>query len=342
MALRVSKTGGIGVTARAEAIALLMIALCLLGAGNLRPKSRQKGQQDMSHVGTRIRAMWHGAMIHKHWYKQWIVLAIVAFACAWKPANADILPRSSDSTGFPMLATTDLLGSAASFAVLGGSTVTNTGPSVIQGNLGVSPGSAVTGFPPGQVTHGSIHAGDAVAANAQHAVTTAYNTLAGMAPTTNLTGQDLGGLTLTPGVYRFDSSAQLTGALTLNALGNPNALFVFQIGSALTTASASSVLMTNGADDCNVYWQVGSSATLGTTTAFQGSILAQTSITLDTGATMQDGRALAQNGAVTLDSNLITVPDCHSNLVPEPQSIALFFGGGLPFLGLAVRRRMNR
>ncbi len=140
-------------------------------------------------------------------------------------------------------------------------------------------------------------------------MTTAYNTLAGMACNTDLTGQDLGGLTLTPGVYCFSSSAQLTGNLTLDAQGNSQALFVFQIGSTLTTATNASVVVINGGQDCNVSWQVGSSATLGTATAFVGNILALTSITLNTTASVS-GRVLARNGAVTLDNNAITVPPC--------------------------------
>jgi hypothetical protein len=201
------------------------------------------------------------------------------------------------------------LGTAQSFAVLGGSTVTNTNtPTVITGNLGVSPGSAVTGFPPGIVTGGSIHAADSVAAQAQSDLTTAYNAVVSTPCTVDLTGQNLGGLTLTPGVYCFSSSAQLTGTLTLNALGNPNALFIFKMGSTLTTASASSVVVINpgSGSNCNVFWQVGSSATLGTGTSFLGNILALTSITLNTGASVT-GRVLARNGAVTLDDNHVTV-----------------------------------
>ncbi len=198
------------------------------------------------------------------------------------------------------------LGAAESFAVLGGSTVTNTGSSVIVGDVGVSPGTAVTGFPPGLVTGGMIHMGDAVALQAQTDLTTAYNVLAGEPFQADLTGQDLGGKTLTPNVYHFSTSAQLTGMLTLDALGDPNARFDFQIGSTLTTASAASVRLINGADACNVFWQVGSSATLGTDTSFQGNILALASITLDTRANILNGRALALNGAVTLDTNNIS------------------------------------
>lgn len=196
------------------------------------------------------------------------------------------------------------LGTAQSFGVLGGSTVTNTGATTVNGNVGVSPGSAVTGFPPGIVVGGAIHSSDAVAIQAQNDLTTAYNNIAATPCTVDLTGQNLGGLTLTPGVYCFSSSAQITGALTLDALGNPNALFLFKIGSTLTTASGSSVtVINNGGSSCNrVFWQVGSSATIGTGTSFAGEILALTSITITTGANTS-GRALARNGAVTLDTN---------------------------------------
>jgi len=196
------------------------------------------------------------------------------------------------------------LGTAQNFGVLGGSTVTNTGATTVNGSVGVSPGSAVTGFPPGVVVGGAIHSNDAVAQQAQNDLTTAYNNIVSTPCTVDLTGQNLGGLTLTPGVYCYSSSAQLTGALTLDALGNANALFLFKIGSTLTTASNSSVtVINNGGNSCNkAYWQVGSSATLGTGTSFAGDILALTSITLTTGANT-NGRALARNGAVTLDTN---------------------------------------
>ena len=158
-----------------------------------------------------------------------------------------------------------VLGTAESFAVLGGETVTNTGSSVITGNVGVSPGSAVTGFPPGIVIGGTIHAADAVTAQAQADLTTAYNSLDALPVTDDLTGDDLGGMFLMPGVYNFDTSAQLTGVLTLDGAGNSASTFVFQIGSTLTTASNSAVLLINGANANNVFWVVGSSATLGTT-----------------------------------------------------------------------------
>ena len=209
------------------------------------------------------------------------------------------------------------LGTADGFAVLGGSAVTNTGPSVVNGDLGVSPNNAVTGFPPG-IVNGTIHAADAVAGQAQSDLTTAYNDAAGRACDVTLTGQDLGGLTLTSGVYCYATSAQLTGTTTLDAQGDPNAVFIFQIGSTLTTASNSTVNLINGAQACNVFWQVGSSAILGTTTTFVGNVLALTSIVANTGATV-DGRLLADNEATTLDSNTITRAQCAVPPQPEPE-----------------------
>jgi type VI secretion system secreted protein VgrG len=229
------------------------------------------------------------------------------------------------------------LGKADSFGVLAGSTVTNTGSTVIAGNVGVWPGTAVTGFPPG-ITGGTIHAGDAVAHMAQNDLTTAYNTAAGMAPTTVLTGQDLGGMTLTPGVYFFASSAQLTGTLTLNDQGNPNAVFVFQIGSTLTTASSSAVIFTSSLTDKNVYWQVGSSATLGTTTVFTGNILALTSITLNNAASIGCGSALAINGAVTLNNNVIGGGCRGVSTVPEPGTMGLMGSGLVILIGGVLRK----
>ena len=205
---------------------------------------------------------------------------------------------------FSAIGTAPNLGGAAPFGVLAGTTVTNTGASQVIGNVGVSPGTAIIGLTPGMVV-GTIHAGDAVAAQAQADALAAYNNLAGQACDTVLSGQDLGGLTLTPGVYCFASSAQLTGTLTLNAQGNPDAVFIFQIGSTLTTASNAAVLLVNGGNTCNIFFQVGSSATLGTDTSFEGNIIANASITLDTRAGIH-GRALALNGAVTMDTNTIS------------------------------------
>jgi hypothetical protein len=232
-----------------------------------------------------------------------------------------------------------ILGAAGRYAVLAGSTVTNSGPSVINGgSVGVSPGASISGFPPGTVAAPfTFHAGDADALLAQTDLTSAYNTAAGLSPTLNLTGTDLGGLTLSPGVYFFANSAQLTGTLTLDNLGDPLAEFVFQIGSTLTTASNSSVVTLHGGakPGSTVFWQVGSSATLGTNTAFEGHILAFTSITLTTGATILDGSALARNGAVTLDTNTIF------NAVPEPATLTLALLGGA-LLGAPAFARMCR
>ena len=210
------------------------------------------------------------------------------------------------SAAVAISATVPPLGTTDTFAVLGGSTVTNTGSTVVTGDLGVWPGLAITGFPPG-IVNGTTHAGDAVAQQAQSDLTTAYNAVAGQACDTDLTGQDLGGMTLTPGAYCFSTSAQLTGTLNLDAQGDPDAVFVFQIASTLTTASSAVVqFTTGGVSNCNVFWQVGSSATLGTGSSLIGTILALTSITLDTGAGVS-GQLLARNGAVTLDTNRVDV-----------------------------------
>ena len=198
------------------------------------------------------------------------------------------------------------LGTAQSFAVLGSSTVTNTGSSTIYGSVGVNPGSAIAGFPPGTVTGGSIYGTGGVSAQAQADALTAYNTIAGLSYDYDYTGVDLGGLTLTPGVYFFSTSAQLTGTLTLDFQGNANANFIFQIGSTLTTASSSTVNVINGDALSGIYWQVGSSATIGTSTMFVGNILADQSITLNTTADILCGRAIALNGAVTMDTNRIS------------------------------------
>ena len=199
------------------------------------------------------------------------------------------------------------LGRASSFAVLGGSTVTSTGATRISGDVGVSsPGVSVTGFPPGTTTGGGHHVGDPAANQAQRDAQTAYAALADQACTMPLTGQDLGGKRLLPGVYCFTSSAQLTGQLALDARGNPGAVWVFRIASTLTTAPNASVVMSKSGRAGNVFWQVGTAATLGTGTAFIGNILAQSSITMNTGASLS-GRALAR-AAVTMDSNNMRVP----------------------------------
>ncbi len=223
------------------------------------------------------------------------------------------------------------LGTAEPFVVLGGSAVTNTGPSVLNGDLGVAPGTSLVGFGLPAVVNGATHNNDAVAGQAQSDLTTAYDVAASQPVTAELTGQDLGSLVLTAGAYRFSSSAQLTGTVTLDAEGDPSAQFVFEIGSTLTTASASSVRLVNGAAPCNVYWQVGSSATLGSTTAFQGNVMALTSITVDNAATVQ-GRLLARNGAVTLDDNVLSAAHCDtpSNASPSTPGATPASPGGSP------------
>ncbi len=200
------------------------------------------------------------------------------------------------------------LGTAEPYAVLAGSTITNTGPSVISGNIGLYPGTSISGFPPGVQSVGVTHKTDAAAQHAKADLIAAYLSAAGRTPF-NTVSADLGGSTLTPGQYQSSSSMGLTGVVTLNGGGDANAKFIFQAGSTLTTASGSRVILENGAQACNVFWQVGSSATLGTTTNFVGSILALQSITLNHGATIM-GRALARNAAVTLDDNVITAPHC--------------------------------
>jgi len=201
------------------------------------------------------------------------------------------------------------LGTAANFEVLAGSTVTNTGPTIITGgDLGLSPGSAVTGFPPGTLTSPAVmHVTDPTAAQAELDLTTAYLYAAGLPGGAVLPG-DMSGLTFTPGLYTNASTVMLSaGNVTLDAQGNANAVFIFQVGSTLTTIGSTQVVLAGGAQAKNVFWQVSSSATLGTNSIFMGTIMALQSVTLDTGAALT-GRALARNAAVTLDSNTVTAP----------------------------------
>jgi hypothetical protein len=208
------------------------------------------------------------------------------------------------------------LGTADSFVVLAGAGITNTGPSTLHGDLGTYPEKSITG--PGALTvTGTNHASDAVTQGAKTDLVTAYKSTAGKGPTSPIS-DDLTGKTLTPGVYNSASSIGLTGALTLDAAGDPDAVFVIQAGSTLTTGSGSKVLLRNGARSCNVFWQVGSSATIGTGSTFVGTVLAMQSITVTTGANVV-GRVLARNGAVTLDHNTITRPTACTSATPSPQ-----------------------
>ena len=224
-------------------------------------------------------------------------------------ADADASLMDADAQGFALLPPS--LGTARTFALLAGSTITNTGiDTAIVGDVGIWPGTAEVGLTPGQVT-GTFYLGDAVAMKAEQDLTTAYNDLAGRPCQYPMSNVDLGGKTLPPGVYCFGAAAaQLVGDLTLDAQGDPNAVWIFQIGTALTIAQDVSTTMINSGNACNVYWQVGSAATINLGAQFKGTILAQQLISLFTGASISPGRALTQIAAVTLQSNAISNAGC--------------------------------
>jgi len=235
----------------------------------------------------------------------WVAASVLALALAGCcDSDSPLGVRQSGTGGGGPAAV--VIGTTSTFAILAGSTVTNTGATAVTGDLGVSPGAALTGFPPGTVS-GATHLGDAAAATAQSDLTVAYNDAAGR--TTGVIGVsgDLTGLTLAPGLYKSTSSLGITGNLTLNGLGDTNAKFIIQIASTLTTGTGSQVILTGGAQAQNIIWQVGTSATLGSNSIFKGTIMADQSITLNTGARL-DGRALARVAAVTLDTNAVVIP----------------------------------
>jgi hypothetical protein len=224
------------------------------------------------------------------------------------------------------------LGSAVTFGVLAGTTVTTIPTTTINGDLGVFTGNSVSGAP---IVNGTLHLADPTAAQAQSDLTIAYNDAASRTLDAITVAGNLGGLTLAPGLYTCATSLEISsGDLTLDALGNANAVWIFQAGSTLVTTSGRQVILSGGAQAANVFWQVGSSATIGTTSVFKGTIMADQSITMDTGATL-DGRALARIGAVALAANIITLP----NTVTAPVilvSTAVLTGSFTDTVGQAV------
>lgn len=244
------------------------------------------------------------------------------------------------TAGGAQAATAVGLGTADGFAVLAGAGITNTGATTITGDIGTFPTTTVTDA--GALTISGVnHGGDAVTQGAKTDLTTAYNNAAGQASDAAIVA-DLAGSTLVSGVYTAATTMGLTGTVTLDGAGNADAVFIFQAGTSLTTGAGSRVLLTNGAQACNVFWQLGSSATIGTGTAFVGTIMASTSITLTTGATLQ-GRALASTGAVTMDSNVITRSTCATpitayaaNVGPGAQGLVCPWGGQFDGVGLCT------
>ena len=235
-----------------------------------------------------------------------IALGSVAFFAACN--NDDPKPGNNNPTVIPVQTTSMTpvaMAGTSNLAVLAGSSITNTGATNITGDLGLSPGTSVGGFPPG-ILNGTLRINDAIATQAKLDLTAAYNDAAGRTSTDIVTlSGNIGGLTLTPGLYKSTSSLAISsGDLTFDAKGNPDAVFIIQIASTLTTTSGRQVILSGGASASNIFWQVGTSATLGTTSVFKGTIMAMQSITLNTGATLT-GKALARNGGITMAGNTI-------------------------------------
>jgi hypothetical protein len=255
-------------------------------------------------------------------------VAMASTACGSKPSQRSPTgpqpPAPWGESGSVRSMAEPYLGTAANFAVLAGTpNVTCTGASLITGDVGISPAAAIIGFPAPCTDVGTLHAADATAATAKNDLTTAFGTLNGLSCSSTI-GPDLAGLTLVSGVYCVTAAASnLTGTLQLDAQGNANAVWVFQMSSSLITSPNSTVSVINGGSGCGVQWLVRSSATIDTNTTFLGNIVALTSITLNTGARVTPGRALARNGAVTLDTNTVNAVACATATVPPP-----FPGGG--------------
>jgi hypothetical protein len=233
------------------------------------------------------------------------LLLITTFAGCKKDK---ITPSTTITVVIPIQTTaqaTIAMGGTSGFALLGGSAISSTGATVITGDLGLSPGSSIGGFPPG-ILNGTKHINDPIANQAKLDLTSAYNDAAGRTSTDIVTlSGNIGGLTLTPGLYKSTSSLAISsGDLTFDARGNANAIFIIQIASTLTTTSGRQVILSGGASASNIFWQVGSSATFGTTSVFKGTVMAMQSITFDTGASL-NGRALARTGAIVMAGNTI-------------------------------------